>query len=78
MIFNPLNNISSYFLFPFNMQKNIFFIEDKYFNSFKEFIYRVYKSKLMIQIFYYFEEFRDFIYPFEGEDKDIFLKKCFY
>ena len=57
------------------MQKNIFLKEDKFFSSFKEFIYKVYSSKLMMQIFYYFEEFRDFIYPFEGEDKDDIFKE---
>ena len=66
---NPFNNCSKYYKFPFNMTKNIILFDNDFKKDFKEFILQVYESKLFKEIFYLTEEFKDFLYPFEGEEK---------
>ena len=74
---NPLNNIGKFFQFPLILKKNIITYEEHFFNDFKEFIFQIYQSKLMKQIFYYTEEFSDFFYPFEGKEKNKIFNEMF-
>ena len=77
MINNPFNNIAIYFLFPLILSKNIITFEEHFFNSFKDFIFEVYQSKLMKQIFYVTEEFKDYYYPFDGKEKKNIFDEMF-
>ena len=74
---NPLNNIGKFFKFPLILEKNIITYEEHFFNAFKEFIFQIYQSKLMKQIFYYTEEFSDYYYPFEGKEKQKIFDEMF-
>lgn len=77
VINNPFINCSLYFKFPFNMNKNIILFDDEFYNSIKDFMLEVYESKLFKEIFYFTDEFRDFLYPFEGEEKENIFNEMF-
>ena len=74
---NPFKNCSIYYKFPFNMTKNIILFDNEFFNEIKGFILKVYESKLFKEIFYLTDEFKDFLYPFEGEEKDNIFNEMF-
>ena len=74
---NPFKNCSIYYKFPFNMTKNIILFDNEFFNEIKGFILKVYESKLFKEIFYFTDEFKDFLYPFEGEEKDNIFNEMF-
>ena len=77
VINNPFENCSNYYKFPLNMTKNIILFDNEFFNELKKFILQVYESKLFKEIFYITEEFKDFLYPFEGEEKDNIFSEMF-
>ena len=74
---NHFNNCSIYYKFPTNMKKNIILFDDDFYDEIKKFLLKVYESKLFREIFYLTDEFKDFLYPFEGEDKDNIFTEMF-
>ena len=74
---NPINNIGKYFHFPLILEKNIITYEEKFYSDFKEFIFEIYQSKLMRQIFYIVEEFNNYYYPFDGKENKIIFQEMF-
>ena len=74
---NPFNNCSEYYKFPFNMTKNPILFDNEFYKEFKDFILEVYESKLFKEIFYVTDDFKDFFYPFEGEEKDNIFSEMF-
>ena len=77
LVTNPLNNMSNYYHFPLNIKKSIFTFEDNFFISLKNFFYEVYQSRVMKDIFYLTEEFKEFYYPFCGKEKELIFKELF-
>ena len=77
IIDNPICNIEKCFKYPLILKKNIIIFEEKFFNSFKNFIFEIYQSKLMKQIFYSTEELDNYYYPFEGKEKKEIFNEMF-
>ena len=77
IIDNPFTNCSKFYKYPFNMEKNIIKFDKEFYKEFKNFMLVVYESKLFKEIFYLTDEFKDFLYPFEGEEKDNLFNEMF-
>ena len=77
IIDNPFINRAKFYKFPFNMEKNIIKFNSVFYEEFEKFMLNIYESKLFKEIFYLTEEFKDFLYPFEGEEKENIFKEMF-